>query len=152
MGPAVSVANLDQRESVRGCAKRRFASWKLRLLVEEARQIIESKISLSRLDCSPGEQPDHFVEESLPGEGEEVSLRDGAKRSFTEGAMEIGSLGLVATVGGKGTEIVSAKETGEGVFQGLRVKLAGEMPDPAGLERRKDRSYTELVAVSLGPG
>ena len=57
LGPAVSVANLHQRESVRGCAKRRFASWKLRLLVEEARQIIESKISLSRLDGSPGEQP-----------------------------------------------------------------------------------------------
>jgi hypothetical protein len=107
-GPVVSVANLDQRESVRGCAKRRFASWKLRLLVEEARQIIESKISLSRLDGSPGEQPDHFVEESLPGEGEKIALRETAQRGLAQSSPIVCFFIFVSPDGGECLEIVSA--------------------------------------------
>ncbi len=64
--------------------------------------------------------------------------------------MEIGFPGFVATVGGKGTEIVASTKEGEGVLKGGRIELAGKVPDPARLEGRKDGSSAQLVVIGLG--
>ena len=137
-------------QALRGSTKRGFAPGVFRGLVEQVRQIIESKVTLGSLDSCAGQEPDHLVEKPFATEGQEVALRERREGSFMESPLEVGFRCFVAPVGGKGPEIVAPTEEGEGVLKGGRIELAGKMPGPAGLEGRKNGSSAQLVVIGLG--
>ena len=74
--------------------------------VDEIVEVVLPKEALGGLHGCAGEEADHFVEESVAGDGDEVAVGDLFEVGAGDLADVVGVFGLVAPLGGEGAEVV----------------------------------------------
>ena len=117
--------------------------------MDEIVEVVLTKVALGGLHGGAGEETDHFVEEAIAGEGEEVAIVERLTTGMGDGADVVGVLGFITAVGSEGAEVVGSLKDSERLREIIWVELAGEVPGAMGEERRKDGREAKPVVVGL---
>ena len=76
--------------------------------VDEVIKIILSKVALRGLDCCSREETNHFIEEAIPGEGNQVTFLDLFEISAGDFSDVVCCFCFVTAFCGEGTKIVGS--------------------------------------------